>query len=251
MKILLYDIETSPNIAYIWGKYEQNAVGDFLEERQIICIAWKWLGQKEVYALALPMFKDYKKNPKNNKSLVKKLHNMFNEADIVIGHNVDKFDDKMTNCEFILHGLKPPHPHKTIDTLKVARTKFRFNSNKLDDLGLRLGLGRKVKTGGFDLWLGCLRGNPKSWAKMIHYNKGDVKLLEKIYLILRPWMTNHPNVYALESGSGCPTCGAKQIKLKRDKWMIVGSGRQMRFRCLVCFSWCKGRYTKKNGWKFR
>lgn len=243
IKVLLYDVESSPNVAYIWNKYEQNALGDFIKERQIISVAWKWLGEKEVHVIALPSFKSYKKRPEDNEALVRYFHKVISKADIVIGHNVAAFDDKMVNTDFLFHGLRPPPPHKTIDTLRVARSRFRFNSNKLGDLGARLGLGKKVSTGGFDLWVRCLRGDNKAWALMMKYNKGDVVLLEKIYLKLRPWMTNHPDMNAVERVFGCPVCRSKNTI--RCGWHITMRGRQIRFKCKDCGKWSLGKLIKR------
>ena len=237
-KILLLDVESTPNVAYVWGKWEQNVLGDFIRERQIICFAWKWLGEKDTHVLSLPMFpRNYRQNMSDNSALIQKLHKLISEADIVVGHNVDKFDDKIANTDFIINGLVPPPPHRTVDTLKVARTKFGFNSNKLDDLGVRLGLGRKLKHTGFSLWVGCIHGDPKSWRMMEQYNKQDVVLLEKIYLKLRPWMTNHPTVWLKES---CPSCGSNKVQSRG--FSILKSLRRRRFSC-ECGQWFSG--TKK------
>lgn len=247
LKVLLFDIESSPNIAYIWGKYEQNALGDFIKERQIISVAWKWLGEEKVHILALPMLKSYKKHPDDNKELIIQLHKVISRADVVVAHNVDGFDAKMSNTDFIVNGLNPTPPHKTVDTLKVARSKFSFNSNKLDDLGARLGLGRKVKHSGFDLWAGCMHGDPKSWAKMMKYNIGDVVLLEKIYLKLRPWMTNHPDMNMSDGHIGCPSC--RSIHLEHRGWNMNKQGKTPRLQCRDCGKWSRGKLVHRV-WKY-
>lgn len=246
--VLLYDVETSPNLAYIWGKYEQNALGDFIEERQIISVAWKWLGEKKIHVMALPMFASYSRDPHNNRALIVRLHKLFSRADIVVGHNVVCFDDKMSNTGFIKHGLPPPPPHQSVDTLKVARSKFRFNSNKLDDLGAFLKLGRKVRHRGFELWVRCMRGEKRAWSIMKKYNKGDVALLEKIYLRIRPWMTNHPSMTALDGLDGCPLCRSK--KIKPHGWRIAAGTKRRRFRCDDCGKWSSGAFVK-NKWRFK
>lgn len=238
IKVLLYDIESSPNVAYVWGKYEQNTLGDFIKERQIISFAWKWLGDKDIHVLSLPMLKSYKRDPENNKELIVELHRLISEADIAVGHNIDAFDDKMSNTGFIKHGLKPPPPHKTIDTLKVARSRFRFNSNKLGELGKFLGLGGKVQIPGFSLWSRCLSGDKKSWALMEKYNRGDVALLEKIYLKLRPWMRTHQNMNVLDKHVGCSTC--RSIHIQRRGWRINLYGRTPRYQCMRCGRWACG-----------
>lgn len=239
-RILLFDIETSPNVAYVWEKYEQNVIGDFIRERMIISVAWKWLHEKTVHSMCIPDFYGYKSKKLQNKKLIEKLHSLFSAADILVAQNGDNFDIKMANAEFIQYGLKPPPPHKTVDTLKVARSKFRFNSNKLDDLGARLGLGRKVKTGGFDLWLGCLRGEKSSWDRMSFYNKNDVILLEKIYYKLRPWMTNHPNLNVFDGGQGCPYC--KSTHVNSQGFQLMPTGRKRRWHCMDCGKWSKGAF---------
>ncbi len=252
-RVLLYDLETSPNIAYVWGKYEQDALGDFIKERQIISVAWKWLDEKEVHCLALPMLPTYKKKPDDNRGIILKLHELFSRADVVVGHNVDSFDDPMSNAEFLKYGLPPTPPHRSIDTLKFARHKFRFNSNKLGDLGKMLKLGAKVHTGGFQLWADCPRGDQKAWAKMTLYNMGDVSLLEKVYLKMRPWMKNHPNLNdglsGLE-GAGCPVCGSKKYE-GRGTVHFVG-GFKHRFKCLRpgCGKWFRGSPVKGE-WKYK
>jgi len=237
VKVLLYDIETSPHIGYTWNKYETDVL-EFIKEKQVISFAWKWLGEKRVQCLSLPMFPTYKKDRDNNRDLIVELHKLISEADITVGHNVCAFDDKVSNAEFILHGLTPPPPHKTIDTLRVARKLFKFSSNKLGDLGQRLGLGKKVSTGGFSLWLGCLHGDPKSWALMEKYNKGDVDLLEKVYHKLKPWMTNHPDMNIADRHVGCPAC--RGINIIRRGWMYSTHGKSPRFQCRDCGKWSKG-----------
>ena len=247
LKVLLYDLETSPNIGYTWGKWEQNVI-QIIKERQIISFAWKWLGDAGVKVLALPDFKEYKNDQDNNRPLVVELHNLFNDADVTVGHNVIDFDDRRSNSDFLRHGLKPPPPHKSVDTLRVARSKFDLNSNKLDDLGALLGLGRKVKHPGFEMWEGCLRGDPKSWALMKKYNKGDVVLLEKIYYELRPWMTNHPNMTIPDALDGCPACRSR--KLESRGWVYNSIGKKKRYLCLDCNKWCQGEFVKHK-WRFR
>lgn len=247
LRVLFLDIETSPNMAYIWGQYEQDAVGDLIQERQIICFAWNWLGEKEIHALALPMFPGYRKNRANNRELIKRLHAIVSEADIVVGHNLAAFDDRMANTDFIVNGLPPPPPHRIIDTLKVARQRFRFNSNRLDALGQRLGVGRKVQHRGFSMWLGCLSGDRRSWAEMVKYNMGDIVLLKRIYEKMRPWMTNHPNLTAPLGIDACPACKSK--RLNRSGWLYTKTGRVQRFACRDCGRWSSGKFSKDR-WRF-
>lgn len=221
LKVLLFDIETSPNLGYVWEKYEQDVIS-FEKERELICFAYKWLGNKTVVA--------HSKGELTRYRLVKRLHELFEEADVIVAHNGDGFDIKMSNTAFIEAGLKPPSPYKTIDTLKIARSKFKFNSNKLNDLANHLGIGEKVETGGFKLWLKCLKGDRKAWKKMKEYNKQDVVLLEKVYFKMRAW-TRTPEI---ENGLKCPTCGGN---VQQRGWNINRVFKSKRYQCRQCGKW--------------
>lgn len=241
-KILLFDIETAPNLAYVWAHYEQNVLSH-VRERYVLSFAAKWLGEKEIIVKALPDYKGYKPHTDCDASLMKDLWDLFDQADVIVGHNLDRFDIKRSNARFIKHGLGPPQTYKTIDTRKQARKHFDFNSNKLDDLGNFLGVGRKVKHTGFDLWLQCMAGDEAGWKVMRKYNKQDVLLLERVYLELRPWMEAHPNLNVIMNReTGCPKCGSK--KIYQRGYRPTNTGRTPRFKCEDCGGWGTGRHQK-------
>lgn len=237
-KILLFDIETAPTNGYFWSLWKQNiAINQIKTDAYILCWAAKWLGSRTIYTDALPNYpKEYKKDRENDSKVCESLWKMMDSADIVIGHNGDGFDIARSNARFIRHGMRPPSPSRSIDTLKIAKARFSFTSNKLDWLGEHLGVGRKVKTDGFELWLGCMAGDPKAWAKMIRYNKGDVALLERVYLKLRPWDNRHPNVNAYTADkTGCRYCGSKDIQYRGYRRTLVSEFK--RFQCNACGGW--------------
>lgn len=241
-KILLFDLETAPNLGWVWGKYEQDVIA-YEKESYLLCFAAKWLGGK-TFAHALPDYARYSQDPENDRKLVEDLWKLFDEADIIIAHNGDQFDIKKANARFLYHKLPPPSPYKTLDTKKIAKSVAMFNSNKLDDLGEHLGEGRKIKTD-FSLWKGCMNGDPNSWKKMIRYNKQDVILLEKIYLRLRPFTKNHPNIGAYVGAMVCPRCGSTHLQSRG--YSVSLHGRFNRFQCQTCGGW--GRTNIKQSYK--
>lgn len=244
-RILLFDIETMANQAYVWGKYEQNVIA-YKKHWYMLSFAWKWLDEKKTYCLGLPDFKKtYKEDPTNDSDLMDSLWKLFDEADIVIAHNGASFDVKKANSRFAKFGMKPPSPYKVIDTKLVARKYLKQDSNKLDDLGDYFGIGRKINTGGFELWLECEAGNMSSWNKMKKYNIQDVKLLERVYLHLRPWMTNHPNLNLyLETKFSCPNCGSKKTQ-KRGMEIVGRTSKVQRYKCTSCGAWSQGNKIAK------
>jgi hypothetical protein len=231
-RILYLDIETTANKGWTWGKFEQNVI-KFEEEYNLLCFAYKWEGGK-TQVVGLNDFKG------NHLRLVIELRKILDEAELICGHNLDRFDLRMANTFIIKYGLTPPSPYKTIDTLKLARNKFRFNSNRLNDLGEFLGIGSKKETGGFQLWLDCLNGDEVAWKKMKGYNKNDVDLLEKVYLKLRPWATNI-NVN-ISKGLLCPTCGSGNLQRRGHSTTIKGLFQ--RLQCQNCGHWTTERISK-------
>lgn len=203
--ILLYDLEVSREIVegYPGNKYGEYKVVEVLRHQMLMSYAYKWLGDKTVHFRHMHEYK-------TQEEFVQSLWDLLDKANIAIAHNLKRFDDKMANRFMIQFHMIPPSPHKQIDTLQVARSKFKFPGNSLNALGEFLGLGSKEKITYADIETDFI--NSPSWGvikKMEKYNKQDVVLLEKIYLRLRPWMTNHPNM-AVYSGDaeGCPMCGS-------------------------------------------
>lgn len=158
-------------------------------------------------------------------------------AEVIIAHNGDSFDIKKINCRFIIHKINPPSPYKTIDTKKVAKRVAAFDSNSLNNLGLDMGEGEKIQHRGFSMWEGCMAGNRRDWADMKKYNKQDVDLLEKVYLRLLPWITNHPG-----HTSGCESCGSDRLQSRGE--VATRRGNFRRFQCQDCGGWSRGKLTQ-------
>ena len=229
MKILLLDIETSPNLAHVWGLWNVNVgTNQLLESSYTMCWAAKWYGEKQV------MFSSIVEDGEGK--MIAEIYKLLDEADVVIHYNGKKFDIPTLNKEFLLHGLPPPAPYKQIDLLRVAKSQFRFPSNKLDYVAQRLGLGKKVKHEGHELWIKCMNNDESAWKRMERYNKQDVNLLEKVYNRLMPWIKSHPNhnLYGT-SQHNCPTCGSDKLQRRGFSHSITGTSQ--RWQCTSCGSW--------------
>ena len=238
-KTLFFDIETAPNLSYVWGQWQQDVI-EHVREWYIICFSYKWEGEKQSHVVALKDFELYDNDPENDLQVVKKLWELLDKADIVIGHNSDAFDIKKANARFVYHNLGPTSHYHSVDTLKLARKHFKFNSNRLGHVGEHLGLGGKETTGGFQTWAGCMKGDAKAWAVMKKYAKQDVDLLVDVYERLRPWATNHPNRNVIDGTSyACPTCGSNKLQKRgkrRTRTMVYQT-----LQCTRCRSYCRER----------
>lgn len=233
-KILLIDIETSPNIAYVWGAFKQ-FVGakQWIEKTHIMSYSSKWLGSGEIR---------YEENRgSNDKKIVKSIYTLLDKADIVIAHNGDNFDLPTIVGRGIVHGYTPPSPYFTVDTCKISRRQFRFPMNSLEFLCDHLDLPRKgghKKYPGFELWLGCLRDEEEAWEEMKEYNIQDVISLEALYLKLLPYIKNHPNVsrFTDEEAIDCPKCGSDDVQFRGYYHTKAGLSYH-RFQCMSCGGW--------------
>lgn len=193
---------------------------------------------------SLPDYALYSKDKFSDKEVMKGLWKLLDEADVVVAHNGIKFDRKKVNTRFIYHGMKPPSPYRMVDTLTQSRSNFSFTSNRLNDLGQFLGLGKKLQTGGFDLWKGCLNADMKSWRKMVRYCKQDVRLLERVYLKLLPYMKGHPNI-SVDRPACCPKCGSSKIILRG--FAYTNTQTYQKFFCKGCGGWGRFRKAIKKG----
>ena len=142
--------------------------------------------------------------------------------------------------------MNPPSPYKSIDTLKMARRSFKFDSNKLDQLGRYLGLGRKVQTGGMDLWFYCMAGKMSAWKLMVKYCKQDVVLLEEVYLKLRPWDKSHPNLNKYtQTEHTCPACSSTDLQRRGFDSTVGNVNCYQRWQCNSCAKWSRSRLADK------
>ncbi len=248
-RILLWDIETAPILGYLWGAYEQNMLWKKYDW-YLLTIAWKWLGDKKVQAVALNEFEMYDSDPQDDYPLVSLAWDLFNEADIVVAHNGVSFDTKKAKARMIVQGFTPPSPFKEVDTLRLARKSFNFTKNNLDELCRDLSIGEKIQTGGIDLWRDIVANDdPYAWALMKKYNKHDVEILEELYLRLRPW-GNHPNLATIsDRPNACPKCGSEKGMIVRGYTHTSVSVRT-NYCCKACGGYSGGRKIHKTETQF-
>jgi DNA polymerase elongation subunit (family B) len=229
-KILVFDIETSPLLAYCWGLWENNvSLNQIHADWYILSFAAKWLDDSKV----IYMDQRSSKNKEDDKAILKVLWRLLDEADVVVTQNGKKFDAKKVNARFAIHGFQPPSSYKHIDTVQLAKRNFGFTSNKLEYLSDKLCTQKKSthkEFQGFELWKECLSGNPKAWAEMEKYNKLDVLATEELFKKLIPWGST-VNLHAMRDALKC-VCGS--IEFKKQGIFYTAAGRYQRYRCKQC-----------------
>jgi hypothetical protein len=236
-RVLILDIENSPILADVWGLWKNNVgLNQIRSNGEILSFAAKFMGEDKVY---------YGDRSKNEESvLLKYMGTLLDNSDVVVAHNGDKHDLPWIRTRMAKHRLKPFAPVKQVDTLKIAKKLFKFHSNKLEFLANFLGVGQKLKHGefpGHELWTEVMKNNPKAWAEMKKYNIEDVKILEGVYMALRPWATGNPNFGALYPAEVpvCPKCGGKHLHARG--YAYTGVSKFQRYQCQECGGWSRGR----------
>lgn len=247
LKIWIYDIETTPTKGYFWRYWNENiGHGQVLEYGKILSFAGKWLGEEDIH---------YEENRTkanrvgSDKKITQSIINFFDEADIVIGHNGKAFDCKTVTGKALKHGIKPPSPYKIVDTMLSAKRYFKMPRNSLECLADELGCSGKLNHKafpGFSMWRECIKGNPEAWEEMEIYNRQDVVVLEEVYLKMRPWISDHPNMGVLmeEGRKICPKCGSGEIKTpRRKKTTTTNTQVYPLYICGNCNGYARGRTT--------
>jgi hypothetical protein len=231
-RILILDIETAPIRAFVWRLWKQNVYLDqIISDWFMLSWAAKWLLEEGVMSNALTPDEARRED---DYRIVSNFWHLLNQADVVIAHNGEQFDIPKIKARFIVHGLPPTTFYQQIDTKKVAKREFGFSSNKLEALARMFGFEGKSETD-FTLWSACLDGNQEALNYMEFYNKQDVKLLEEVYLVLRPYIKGHPNynLYTDADTPVCPHCGGDHVVFA-GYYYFTPTGKYRNFRCTDC-----------------
>lgn len=235
-KLLLFDIETRPIEAYVWGTRDQNiGLNQIIKDWSVISWAAKWYGAKTIYQMDVR--KTYNKG--DDKELLKPLMKMLDEADIVITQNGIRFDNKKVNARSILFDSRPRAPFRNIDVFRLAKRRFGFTFNSLEFLAKHLGTKHQKLVSrtfhGMELWVECLKGNQEAWREMATYNKMDVIVLEEVYDKLKAWETTVST--AIHHGVGACHCGS--TNLNKRGFGYTKTGQYQQYQCQDCGAWTR------------
>ena len=150
-----------------------------------ICVAWRWYGTKRVEFAS--------EWDDGTEGMLQRVWEVYDQADVVYGHNVDRFDTKNLSAEWLTHGMNAPTPFKILDTLKEARRTFGFESNTLASLTKRLGISTKTDKFEIDMARAACAGDKAAQRRLKSYNCGDVVASEEFVDRLRGWIPGHPH----------------------------------------------------------
>lgn len=229
-KILIFDVETLPLIVPVWQVYDVNVgMNHIIKDWCILSWSAQWVGDDRIMNSILT---PSEAKDRDDRRVVLEIWRLLEEADVVVAHNGKRFDIKKLNTRFWYHKLGKPTSYKVIDTLTAARAVFGLTFNKQDFIARFLGLQEKLDTN-MQLWLDCDAGNREALLYMQEYNDQDVRMLNDIYMEMRPWITGHPDlrVYTRDLNS-CPVC--MKHDFENVGLFVADVRRYEEFRCHDC-----------------
>lgn len=222
-KILIYDIETTRVKAWVWWSGKQFVSGDSLiDEPKIITIAYKWLGEDDITVLTWD-------EKLSDKQLLEKFLKVYNSADMVIGQNNDRFDNRWVNARAMKYGLNVNTFVRSFDIMRETKRLFRLPSYSMKYITNYLGIQTKLEHEGIKMWEKIQTGTPEEQKeylqKMVEYNRQDIVATEDMYLTLRKYM-GHKTHFGVLNGQErftCPNCGGKNVSLDRTTVTPAGT----------------------------
>lgn len=210
-KILFYDVETIPFQAWVFQCGKQVVSPKQLVKGHntpdIICIGYMWSTDKKATSLIWD-------GKQNSKKMIKKFTKIAEKADVIIGKNNVRFDDKYVNTLRMVHDLagNPEVMRKVDDLESQMRRNFKLPSNSLEYISTLLGLGGKNSMQLSD-WIAIVQDKcPVALKKMVTYCQKDVVDTKKIWDYCMRHFKDLKLDHKRWSGKACcPSCGGLDI----------------------------------------
>lgn len=245
--VWIIDIETSPCIVMVWGMGKQYVSAEqLIEDWHIMSFSAKRLHAPADEVIYMET------RTKNDRPLLKKLWEIFNEADVVITQNGKNFDEPRIKARMMLAGLKPYKSFQHHDTYLQNKDK-EFTSHSLGYLSSKFCKKYKKlkhkKFAGLSLWRECLGAkvslhpNPEAWKEMKEYNIHDVLSDEELYINTQGWSKQSaPTIFEGDIGRKCSYCG--QFKLVIDSYKTKNKTKYKYMHCKDCGKYQFGEKVK-------
>lgn len=234
IKLLFYDIETSPILVWTYALGKTHLSQDQIEEdSKITSIAYMFEGDTN------PKYLEWDWNGKtgDDSSMLEEFVHIYNSADIIVGQNIDGFDNKVLQWRLNVLNLTPANAQVTIDILKMSRRFFRGSSAKLDYRSKVHGFGGKIRQTMADC-IAVAKGDKKISKERIIYNLKDVEDTRKIFWKELPYYPKLPvnfGVVVNQDNTACPQCGSN--KIQKRGFTISLKGRKCKYQCQDCGKW--------------
>lgn len=246
-RILILDVERLPGITeQSWwdrGDLKNRYIHheSVIREPRTTIVCAKWYDSPEIMRFA-----EWDKGGRGQ--FLKRVHRLVAEADILVGHNVDRADVPWLKGDFYLPRIGHPHrpnlpvlpPRKTVDTLKVLRSELGSGAPfKSLDAVLKI-LGHDGKTDTYDRHAmeRAVAGSVEDRERLTAYCEGDVAATQWLYDWERPHIKNHPALFVDGEGAlnTCNRCGSTET-LPCAKRYVANVLTYTMLKCANCQSY--------------
>lgn len=207
----------------------------------VLCVGFKTVGKgrPEVFNVL-----DYRNKDKDliraERKLLIDVSEKLLTGDVWLTHygSRGRYDLNFVNTRLLYHRL-PMLPTKfpQIDTWRVARNDLKLRSNRLVVISEFLGTKDEKNAIKPEQWIRALGGHEPSMDYIVEHCRRDVLVLEEVYNLIRPLVTDHPNKGLLDGRGGCSTCGSK--KLQRRGFHVTRTRKYRRLQCQDCGTWSR------------
>lgn len=239
MKTLIFDIEQAPATYASW-KTNPDYLPHYMQMTPPFIASWaaKWYGNKTIYSERVSMMAA---REQNDYWPVYKLADLLREADVVIGHAVEKHDLNKIRGKVTKYDIEPLPPSiRSIDTLTIIKRDLGYDYNGMEALckDWDIPVGKKI---GMANWHKVLKGDVAALKLLQEYNKADIISTEAIFEKIKPHVRRLPR---LVDGPGfqCPVCGSEDLQKRGfhrtqvstfQRWQCKNCGRYSRSKSLA------------------
>lgn len=144
--------------------------------QKVTCVAWSWVGSDEVEALTCGGSAGLYEKPERRARMLARFRRVFDEATMVTGHNLLRFDLPVLNADLIRLGLPPLGPVRVQDTMRIVRTKGLKKG--LDNLSGMLKTLAKKEAKDWQEWEDAYA--VPGWPEVISRARSDVALHKEV-----------------------------------------------------------------------
>lgn len=244
-RILVYDIETAPGLAYVW-RAKTTWIPDSMMKQSPFMLMWaaQWLdGTPIMWDAVTPE----EVANQDDSRVVASIAKLMREADIVLAHNGDSFDIPWVRGRLWLNDLEPLGPIASIDTRKISARDFSFMHNNLNSL-IKAKLDREKIRTDFSWWRDIMENTGASCQKainrMLKYCKKDTKDLADLFKSMQAHAHRLPRLITSQ-GEVCPNCGSGDLTSRGFRQ--TKAFEYQKFQCNSCKRYCSFRtHNEKN-----
>ena len=246
-RILILDVERLPGITqqHWWdrGDLKNRYIHHetVIREPRTTIVCAKWYDRPEVMRFA-----EWDKG--GRKTFLKRVHRLMADADIIIGHNLDRADVPWLKGDFYFPRIGHPHrpdlpvlpPFKTVDTLKILRKEMGSGApfKSLDAVLKILGHPGKTDTYDREAMERAVAGSVEDQVRETDYCEGDVVATQWLYDWERPHIKNHPALFVdgEHAMNVCNRCGESDT-LPCAKRYVANVLTYTMLKCAKCQSY--------------